>query len=126
MGGIFRVSDTSIVGMAGWAFDHVTRLLKAEVNGTVGEQLLKDIDSAELSGIAMLNLTEYTSAEMQELARALGQVERALRAAGPDTFADPKFFPGFMNVFGELVTCVRNDPRSGLTPDRPAGGELGK
>jgi hypothetical protein len=119
VGGIFIVSEDSTIGMAGWAFDNVTRLLKSEIDGVAGERVIKDIDLAELSGLAMLNLTEYTPGEMQELARALVQVERALRAAGPESFADPKFFPGFMNVFGELLTSVHNDPRATLPLDCP-------
>ena len=114
--GVIVVSDDSTASFANWAFDHVKRLLKAEIPKDEGRRLLEGIEYDDNSGHGILSFEESTPEEMKTLKEALERVHQALLAAGPQSFNDPSYFAGFVEGFEELLTLVANDPRCSPTP----------
>jgi len=68
------------------------------------------MNRAEIPGVNYLSLEGLTSREIQVFREALESAYHELLSLGAASFAEPEFYPGFMERFQELLEMIpRNE-----------------
>lgn len=109
MAGLIRIDENKAWSAAGWAFDHVLRITRKHLPEAESSNILKLIDHAEIPGVNYLSLKTLTASEVQTFHKALKSAYQEMLSAGPESFREPTFYPGFMECFRELLELMPGD-----------------
>lgn len=113
MSGFIRIDENRAWSTAGWAFDHVLRVTRPHLLEAESSKLLELIDRVTITEVYYMSLKDLTSNEMQTLREAFEKGYQDMVTRGPESFADPTFYPGFMESFRELLEEMPKITNSG-------------
>lgn len=105
MAGLIRLDEKHQWSVAGWVFDHILRLMRQYLPEAESAKIVNLIDHAE-TGLKYLSLEGLSPADIRILRDALESAYRDMVARGPESLADPEFYPGFMGRFQELLAMI--------------------
>ena len=106
MAGAIRIDDNQGWSAATWAFAHVLRVTREHLPPAKSSKILELMDRAELPGVNYMSLKNLNSGEIQIFRDALEKAYQEVLALGPESFAEPEFYPGFMESFQELLEMM--------------------
>ncbi len=106
MAGSIRIDENKGWSAAGWAFDHVLRITRKHLPKAESSKILELMDRAEIPGVNYLSLKNLTTREVQIFREALERAYQEMLTLGPESFAEPTFYPGFMECFRELLDLM--------------------
>jgi len=109
MAGAIKISDGEGWSAASWVFDHVLRqsvpFIPAE-----NERLLSEVKKGVIEdGLDYIDLSEVSHTDKRVFLRALEDGFRLTESQGDKSFADPEFYPGFIERFKELIDAVSSN-----------------
>ena len=109
MAGAIRIDENKGWSAAGWVFDHVLRVTRPHLPKAESSAILALMDRAEIPGVNYMSLKTLTSREIQIFREALESAYQEMQTRGADSFAEPSFYPGFMESFQELLEMMPTD-----------------
>jgi len=109
MAGLIWLNEDKSWSAATWAFAHVLRVTRPHLPKAESSKILELMDKAEIPGVNYMSLENLTSREVQIFREALETAYQEQLALGPESFAEPEFFPGFMEGFWELLEMMPKD-----------------
>lgn len=111
MAGAVLINQNSGWSAAGWVHNYILFKVSEKLKPEPETELSKKLAIAPTDVTGCLNLENLSAVEYQLFAEALIQAFEEGEREGPSSFADPPFFPGFLERFKELVELVKADPR---------------
>lgn len=109
MAGLIRINENAAWSAAGWVFDSVLRVTREHLPQAESSKIVELMDRAEIPGVNYMSLKSLTSREIQIFREALENAYQERINRGADSFADPEFYPGYMESFKELVEMMRKN-----------------
>ena len=107
MAGLIELNEDSW-SVATWVFNHVLRLTRPHLPDEGSSRILELIGEAD-EGREYLPLQKLSLSERKIFRTAAEQAYREIEAEGSSSFADPEFFPPFMDRFRELLEMLRKE-----------------
>jgi len=110
MAGLIRVDEDHAWSAAGWVFDSVLRVTRQHLPKTESSKILELMDEAEIPGVNYLSLKTLSSREIQIFREALESGYQEKLTGGAESFAEPEFYPGYIESFKELLEMMPRNP----------------
>jgi hypothetical protein len=113
--GTLDVNETNCWMPAGWVFDAVLESVAVELESSDPAFAKQWIRASTEGGTGYLDLRPV---ERGRFELAVAAVERVLAKAeeeGPERFAQPEFFGGFIKQLKSLNAMLNSDPRRSIT-----------
>ena len=107
MSGTLEISNTHCWMPAGWVYDNAMERLAAVIQSrnTTLSRMLTESRTSEQGG--HLDLRGLSVSELSLLVDASGEVCRLAALQGPNSFADPTFFSGFLSQLHQLHEMLK-------------------
>lgn len=106
MSGVIRLDSSHSWVVASWVFDLVISTVHKHLKESESAEILRLIEKSRI-GLRFLPLNELNANEMATFRNALDEAYAEMERKGGESFADPEFYPAFMERFKELLDMVR-------------------
>jgi len=108
MAGLIRISNEEAWSVAGWVFDHVLRQSVPFIPAN-NQRLLSVLKKGMVEGVGYIVLSVLSPSDKQIFLRALRGGLRHTEEVGSSAFAEPTFYPGFIDQFRELIDMLSSE-----------------
>ena len=108
MAGLISVNKEKTWSAASWVFDHILRVSRKHLPIEGSARIVGLIDDI-VPGLNSLSLEDLSPEEMKIFRKALEDAYQEILTSGRESFAEPEFYPGFMQRFEELLDMVPTD-----------------
>jgi hypothetical protein len=108
MAGLIRVNENKAWSAAGWVYDHVLRQSVPYVPAD-SRRLLSVLKNGMVEGLSHIDLSALSPTDKRIFLRALKEGFRHTEEGGSSAFAEPEFYPGFIDRFKELIDMLSAD-----------------
>jgi hypothetical protein len=105
MSGSIGFKDEQSWVAANWAYDHVMRLMRKHLPEDCSARLLRLMDESD-NPLRHISLDELSPDEIGHFRESLMKAYEDAKFSGPESFASPEFYPGFMGRLKELLDLV--------------------
>ena len=125
MGGFLIIEDGRGIAPASWAFDAVIEAIAVALpddadGNALRDWLLGQRCSVLSMGNGSVDLRELTPRNQESFWQAAQRAVARASSNGPEGWFDPSFFPGWLQLFGDLMRmrelCLRGDPPEQFNP----------
>lgn len=106
MSGVIHLEASHSWVVANWVFDLVISTVHKHLKEGEFTDLLRFIEKNH-TGLRFLPLDELNPNEMAIFSNALDEAYAEMKRKGSKSFADPEFYPAFMERFKELLDMIR-------------------
>lgn len=106
MSGAIHLEASNSWVVANWVFDLVISTVHKHLKESESAELLRLIEKSQ-TGLRFLPLNELGPTDLAIFREALDDAYAELEQKGSESFADPEFYPAFMERFKELLDMVR-------------------
>jgi hypothetical protein len=111
MSGVIKINDGTTWVKSGWMHDDVLKMMIGRLSPG-DEQLRELLMNGRTDRVGYCDLSGLDNAQFNKLVSAAAVSYLEMRAAGPKSFAQPAYYPGYMKQFEILLDMFKNDPRA--------------
>jgi hypothetical protein len=111
MAGTLRINDTAVWMPAGWIYDGVLEAIATEL-ASDDRSLSAELRKALTGARGYYDLRTLDRTRFLMLVNAAERVFARTVLQGPQSFADPAFYPGFVRHFENLRGFLKADVRA--------------
>ncbi len=102
MAGLIIINERASWSVATWVWANVTRLMREHISKDEYPKFVSLLNEDE-NPLLCLALDDLSEKERSVFWDALKKAYQQAKAAGPDSFHSPEFYPGFIDRFKELL-----------------------
>jgi len=106
MSGVIHLEASHSWVVANWVFDLVVSTVHKHLKESESAEVVRLIERSH-TGLRFLPLDELNPNEMAIFRNALDEAYAEMERKDSESFADPEFYPAFMERFKELIDMVR-------------------
>jgi hypothetical protein len=111
MSGLIAVNDNDTWIAAGWVFRNIVADVARDLQARDPASARPFLDAESHGAGGAVDLSKMTGAQLRQAVAAMQAVRERVAAAGPHSFAQPDFFPGFLNQLDRLIAMTMSDVR---------------